>query len=312
MKFYFAPLEGVSGYIYRNAYHQYFAGFDRYFTPFIAPKKNQAISSKELRDVLPENNQGMEVVPQILTNQADYFLLTSQKLLELGYREVNLNLGCPSGTVVTKKKGAGFLTELDRLEHFLTDITQELSKWEMSLSIKTRIGMTETAEFAEIMELYNEYSLSELIIHPRLQKEQYTGKPHWEIFAQAVEQSKNPLCYNGDIFSAADYERFCAAFPQVEAVMLGRGILRNPNLLAEIKGQQIADLKVLQQFHNDIFQGYQRNFSGDKPVIFKMRELWGYLLPLIPNGSQYAKKINKADRIQDYVQIIEQIFSENC
>ena len=309
MKFYFAPLEGVSGYIYRNAYHKHFVGFDRYFTPFIAPKKNQALSSKELRDVLLENNQGMTLIPQILTNQVDYFLATSQKLYDLGYREVNLNLGCPSGTVVTKKKGAGFLAELDRLEHFLTEVTEELSKMGMALSIKTRIGLQETAEFTEIIELYNEYSLAELIVHPRLQKEQYTGKPHWEIFAQAVEQSKNSLCYNGDIFTVEDYQRFCLDFPQIEKVMLGRGVLRNPNLLAEIKGEKLADFNRLKQFHDDIFQGYQRDFSGEKPVIFKMRELWGYLLPLIPEGSQYAKKIHKADRIKEYEQIVEQIFS---
>lgn len=308
MKFYFAPLEGVSGYIYRNAYHKYFTGFDRYFTPFIAPKKNQAMSSKELRDVLPENNQGMTVIPQILTNQVDYFLATSQKLRELGYHEVNLNLGCPSGTVVSKKKGAGFLTELDRLEHFLTAIETELSKMEMTFSIKTRIGLQDTAEFAEIIDLYNEYSLSELIIHPRLQKEQYSGKPHWDTFAEAVEKSKNQLCYNGDIFSVEDYQSFCSAFPQIDKLMLGRGVLRNPNLLGTIKGEAEVGLPLLKQFHDDIFQGYQRDFSGDKPVIFKMRELWGYLLPLIPEGAQYAKKINKADRIAEYTQIVEQIF----
>ena len=171
MKFYFAPMEGVSGYIYRNAYHKHFHSMDRYFTPFIAPKKNHAMSSKEKNDVLPVNNIGMEVIPQILTNQAEYFLHTSAKLAEMGYKEVNLNLGCPSSTVVTKKKGAGFLSEPDRLEHFLEDVVKGLEPLGMQLSIKTRIGMHDAEEFAELLDLYNDFPLTELIIHPRLQKD---------------------------------------------------------------------------------------------------------------------------------------------
>ena len=228
----------------------------------------------------------------------------------MGYQEVNLNLGCPSGTVVAKRKGAGFLAEPAELEHFLQDIFAELSG-EVDISIKTRIGIAQPEEFVELLDVYNQFPVKELIVHPRVQKDMYNNKPNWEVFAQCVQESKNPLCYNGDIFTVADYQRFCDAFPQVEAVMLGRGILRNPGLLDEIRYHKPLDMGVLRQFHDEILQGYEAAFSGDKPVLFKMKELWGYLLPLFPNSSDYAKKIRKVERISEYKGIVDNIFSNN-
>ena len=309
MKFYFAPMEGVSGYIYRNAYQKHFHNIDRYFTPFIAPKKNHAMSSKEKNDVLPENNIGMEVIPQILTNQAEYFLHTSAKLAEMGYKEVNLNLGCPSSTVVTKKKGAGFLSEPDRLEHFLEDVVKGLEPLGMQLSIKTRIGMRDAEEFADLLDLYNDFPLTELIIHPRLQTDLYNNTPNWDAFAQAVATSKHTLCYNGDIFTVETYQRFCETFPQIDRVMLGRGILRNPCLLGQIKEGEKVEYQKIYAFHNDILDGYTEAFSGDRPVLFKMKELWGHMLPLFSQGETYAKSIRKVERISEYKGIAQQLFS---
>ena len=309
MKFYFAPMEGVSGYIYRNAYHKHFHSMDRYFTPFIAPKKNHAMSSKEKNDVLPEHNIGMEVIPQILTNQAEYFLHTSAKLAEMGYKEVNLNLGCPSSTVVTKKKGAGFLSEPDRLEHFLEDVVKGLEPLEMQLSIKTRIGLRDVEEFADLLDLYNDFPLTELIIHPRLQTDLYNNTPNWDAFGQAAATSKHVLCYNGDIFTVEAYQRFCEAFPQIDRVMLGRGILLNPCLLGQIKDEAKVEYQKIYAFHNDILDGYTEAFSGDRPVLFKMKELWGHMLPLFPQGETYAKSIRKVERIGEYKGIAQQLFS---
>ena len=309
MKFYFAPMEGVSGYIYRNAYQKHFHNINRYFTPFIAPKKNHAMSSKEKNDVLPENNIGMEVIPQILTNQAEYFLHTSAKLAEMGYKEVNLNLGCPSSTVVTKKKGAGFLSEPDRLEHFLEDVVKGLEPLGMQLSIKTRIGMRDAEEFADLLDLYNDFPLTELIIHPRLQTDLYNNTPNWDAFAQAVATSKHTLCYNGDIFTVEAYQWFCETFPQIDRVMLGRGILRNPCLLGQIKEGEKVEYQKIYAFHNDILDGYTEAFSGDRPVLFKMKELWGHMLPLFSQGETYAKSIRKVERISEYKGIAQQLFS---
>ncbi len=308
MKYYFAPMEGVSGYIYRNAYQKHFHNIDRYFTPFIAPKKNHAMSSKEKNDVLPEHNTGMEVIPQILTNQAEYFLHTASVLADMGYTEVNLNLGCPSSTVVSKKKGAGFLSEPDRLEHFLEDVTEGLETLGMQLSIKTRLGMRSVEEFADLLDLYNDFPLSELIIHPRLQTDLYNNTPDWDAFRQAVNTSKHKLCYNGDLFTVDMYQKFCDTFPEIDRVMFGRGILRNPCLLGQIQQGLEIDCQLIRLFHDDILDGYTEAFSGDKPVLFKMKELWSHMLALFPQGEDYAKRIRKAERINEYKVIAAQLF----
>lgn len=307
MKFYFAPMEGVTGYIYRNAYQKFFCNVDQYFTPFIAPNKNENFSTRERNDILPEHNQGLVVVPQILTNQAEAFIRTAKELEQMGYQEVNLNLGCPSATVVTKKKGAGFLAVPDQLEHFLQEIFSALS---IDISLKTRIGLQQVEEFEGLLDLYNQFPVKELIIHPRLQTDFYQNKPNWEIFRWGLENSKNPVCYNGDIFTVADYQNFHAVFPEVDHLMLGRGILQNPGLLDEIQRSVPLQKEKLKQFHDEILQGYQETFSGDRPVLFKMKELWCYLLSLFADSDKYAKQIRKTERINEYQQIIEALWLE--
>ena len=305
MKFYLAPMEGVTGYIYRNAYHKFFHNIDCYYTPFLAPNKHHGFSSREKNDILPEHNAGIRVVPQILTNQAEYFIRTAKELQQMGYDEVNLNLGCPSPTVVTKKKGAGMLAEPDRLEHFLDDIFNGLR---MDISIKTRIGMAAAEEFSDLIDLYNQFPVKELIIHPRVQKDLYNNKPDWNAFRQATEKSRHPFCYNGDLFTVADYQQFCEAFPQTEVVMLGRGVLRNPGLIDDLQGREPVSKQKLKQFHDEILNNYQEAFSGDKPVLFKMKELWVYMLPLLDPEQNYAKKIRKTERISEYRNIVAPLF----
>ncbi len=304
MRYYLAPMEGVTGYIYRNAYQKFFHNVDCYYTPFLAPNQHGSFTSRERNDILPEHNAGMRVVPQILTNRAEHFIRTAKELEQLGYTEANLNLGCPA---VSKKKGAGFLAEPDQLEHFLEKIYSELS---MDISIKTRIGVEQPAEFADLLDLYNQFPVKELIVHPRVQKDLYHNRPNWEAFAQATRESKHKLCYNGDLFTVGDYQAFRAAFPNVEAVMLGRGILRNPGLLDEIQQQKPLDKQLLRQFHDALLQGYQQVFSGDKPVLFKMKELWSYMLPLLEHGEAYAKKLRKTEKLQQYQILMEQLFQE--
>lgn len=188
MKIYLAPLEGITGHIYRTALKECFDGFDKYFIPFISPNQKGHFSTREKKDVLPENNRGVLAVPQILTNQAEDFIETAKKLAEYGYEEVNLNLGCPSRTVVTKGRGAGFLEEPDRLDRFLDEI---FKKREWKISVKTRIGMSEPEEFEDLLKIYNRYPLEELIVHPRLQKDFYKNTPNLDVFAMAAEESRN-------------------------------------------------------------------------------------------------------------------------
>ena len=170
MNLYFAPLEGIGGYIYRNAQADYFEKADKYFSPFLAPNQNRSISPKEYKDIAPEHNEGIILVPQVMANNAEIFLKAAQELEQLGYKEINLNLGCPSRTVVTKYRGAGFLAKPEALEQFLEEV---YSKLNIRLSLKTRLGMEDAEEFEHLLEIYNKFPVTELIIHPRVQTDYY-------------------------------------------------------------------------------------------------------------------------------------------
>lgn len=306
-KCYFAPLEGVTGYIYRNVHRAFFSDIDKYFTPFIVPTQHKKFGPRELRDIMPEHNIGVPVIPQILTNRAEDFITTAKELQQFGYDEVNLNLGCPSRTVVSKGRGSGFLAKQEELNLFLEEIFQEL---DMKISVKTRIGKEEPEEFYRLLEIFNQYPMEELIIHPRLQRDYYKNKPNLKVFRDALSLSKNPLCYNGDIFSAHDYNQFTKDFPEVNTVMLGRGLIANPGLWGEISGQGVLKKEVFRTFHDVIFEDYREVSSGDHNVLFKMKELWFYMRGIFPDSDKYTKKIKKAERLSDYTDAVTRLLSE--
>lgn len=307
MKFYFAPLEGLTGYIYRNAHSRFFPPTDKYFAPFILANQGKGFKSRELNDLLPENNQGITLIPQILTNNASDFIHTSKKIQELGYQEINLNLGCPSGTVVAKNRGAGFLAKREELDAFLDKIYAQTA---IKISVKTRIGKDDPEEFYQLIDIFNKYPIEELIIHPRIQKDAYKNKPNLYLFKEALELSKIPVCYNGDLFTSKEYEAFVAAFPSVRKVMLGRGLLRNPALVDNIVNRTKPDMLVLKAFHDQIFENYQRVLSGQKNVLFKMKELWTYLILSFDDSAKYAKKIKKAEGLTEYSAAVSGLFRE--
>ena len=307
MNFYLAPMEGVTGYVYRNAYHQYYRKLDKYFTPFIKASRQSDLKAKELRDVLPENNTGIRVVPQLLSNNAADFIHTSRKLKELGYQEVNLNLGCPSNTVVTKGRGSGFLAKPRELDEFFAEV---FSEGVLPVSVKTRIGKTDPEEFYQLMEIYNKYPITELIIHPRLQTDFYRNTPNWDIFWFASMKSKNPVCYNGDIFTVQDYQRFMEAFPDTDTVMMGRGIISNPGLPGMILDGRLPDKGTLQCFHDKIYEDYRSILSGDRNVLFKMKELWFYMAGIFTENEKYVKKIKKSERLSSYKDAVSALFRE--
>lgn len=309
MKYYMAPLEGITGYIYRNAYSTYFEKFDKYFTPFLAPHgEKEKLTHRERNDVAPENNEGLYVVPQILTNKSGEFIRVAKYLQALGYHEVNLNLGCPSGTVVTKYKGAGFLAKPEELKQFLTEIFDGL---DMRISIKTRIGMYDTSEFAELLDIFEQFPLEELIIHPRLRQEFYTGQSHREVFHEAAMRSAKKLCYNGDLFLKKHLDDFAKDEPRVERVMIGRGMLRNPGLLQLAKTGSMPDKALIKAFHDKLYHDYRDVMPGDRPTLFKMKELWLYMGTLFTGWDEgYAKQIRKCNCLTDYEQIVKQIFRD--
>ena len=301
--------------MYRNAHHQFYSGIACYYTPFIAPNQSRKLTSREMNDILPEHNQGMHVVPQILANRAEDFVWAARKIQELGYKEVNLNLGCPSGTVVSQNRGAGFLAFPLELNCFLEQVTGSLLQMGMRFSIKTRIGKRDRGEFEKLLEIFNQYPLERLIIHPRLQTDFYRNHPDMEIFQTAAERSRNPVCYNGDIFSEEDFQVFHKNFPQISFIMAGRGLLKDPALAEKIVkdtkgGEDLTTLELqrLKDFHHALLAGYQEAIPGDRNVLFKMKELWTYLGSQFKGQERILKKIKKSTQIRDYEEVTDQLF----
>lgn len=310
MKFYFAPMEGITGYIHRNAFRAYFSPeekecIEKYFIPFINPNQKGILNAREQNDILPEHNEGIYAVPQILTNKSEDFVRTAKVLEDYGYREVNLNLGCPSRTVVAKRRGAGFLSETEALDRFLEEIFSQLN---MKISVKTRIGKDAPEEWFTLMKIYNQYPMEELIIHPRIQTDMYKNKPNLEVFQEALAISCNPVCYNGDLFTEADYKRFADRFSQIDRVMFGRGLLTNPGLARKIRYGIPLEKKSLKAFHDRIYEDYQEVLFGEKTVLFKMKELWFYMGDMFEDSAKFVKSIRKAQRLNSYEAAVEELF----
>lgn len=297
MKKYFAPLEGITGYVYRNNFEKYYGGVDKYFAPFMSPADNCAITPRERRDVTPENNEGIYLVPQILTKKSEHFIDAVRVLMDMGYQEINLNLGCPSGTVCAKGKGSGFLAEQEKLDRFLEDIYDFAANNKLNISIKTRVGRYGEDEWEELLEIYNKYPVYELIVHPRIGVEFYKGVPRMKTYEYALENSKNPLIYNGDIRKKEDIQRIISKSDKTLGIMLGRGLIGNPELLLD---KESFDYNTFLCFHNELYCEYKKLLAPDKNVLFKMKELWTYWGSLFEADEHGIKKILKAKKLEDY------------
>lgn len=321
MTYYLAPMEGITGYVYRRAYHAHFRPMDRYFTPFIAPKHNSVFSARDRNEILPEHNQGQNLIPQLLTSQSETLLQAARGLKEYGYREININLGCPSPTVVTKKKGSGFLAFPEELEQFLEEITEGLERLDMKYSIKTRLGKDSPEEFGRLLEIYNRFPLTELIIHPRIQQDFYKNDPRLAYFIAGMEGSRSPVCYNGDLFMPDSCKKLEAHLkaencPMPDRVMLGRGILSNPWLPGRMEAAPEAApsrdqiRSTLKEFHHSVYEGYRQVMSGDRNVLFKMKELWLYLIQPFSDDGSHMKRLRKAQRLGEYESAVSAIFHD--
>lgn len=305
MQYDLAPMEGVTTYIYRRLFAKYFGGIDKYYTPFLA---SMHLSSRERNEVLPEHNEGIRLVPQILTNRADEFVEIARSLQEYGYEEVNLNLGCPSGTVVSKHRGAGFLAVPDELDAFLQEIFE---KSPIAISVKTRIGISEEQEWERILAVYAKYPIRELIVHTRLQKDFYKAPARPHTFLQAQEKLCVPLCYNGDITSPDALRRVQELVPGIDCVMLGRGLIADPNLIRRLLGLPCADKETIGAFAEELLSDYSTKMSGGERVtLYKLKEIWVYLGESFTSPERYLKRIKKANRIADYEQAVRELLRE--
>lgn len=306
-RFYFAPMEGITGYQFRNTHHKYFPGVDRYFMPFFSPNQEHSFTRKTFQDLLPEHNQGPDVVPQLLTRRAEDFLWAAGELAAMGYREVNLNLGCPSGTVASKGKGSGFLSHPGELDTFLEKI---FSACPIAISVKTRLGGFSPDEFPDLLEIYSRYPMTELIIHPRVRTDFYKGTVRIESFALAVSTGKNPLCYNGDLTTAEGINTFFAAYPTVERVMLGRGLVGNPALVRQAEGGPGPDKDTLRAFHDELYEGYAAAFGSRRNASLRMKELWFYLLGLFLDSDRHGKRLKKSTDTAEFETAVAAIFHD--
>lgn len=304
MNYDMAPMEGITTYIYRSAFEKYYGGISQYYTPFLA---SMHLSSREKNEVLPEHNAGMNLIPQILSNKADEFLEITRALKEYGYTCVNLNLGCPSGTVVSKHRGAGFLAVPRELDAFLAEIFE---KSPLKISIKTRIGISDESEWEEILKIYEKYPIAELIVHTRLQKDFYKHPARPHTFA-AAKRLGVPLCYNGDIVSLETQNQVLAEHPDIGRFMIGRGLIANPELIEELTGTRTHDKERLQSFLTDICDRYITEMSGgDRNTLYKMKEIWVYLGDQFEDAEKYVKKIKKANRLSEYDAAMNALFHD--
>lgn len=313
VQIYFAPMEGITGYIYRTTHRRYYPGLAKYFTPFLSPGAQKGLGKKELRDILPENNVDVPLIPQIMTCRSEDFLCTADLLTDMGYQEINLNLGCPSGTVVAKKKGAGFLAYPDELDRFLEEVFDGLEKRKstVAITVKTRIGKDSPDEFPELLAIYNRYPLKELIIHPRIQTDFYRNHPNMEIYWMALEESRNPVVYNGYLFDAEKIREHCQNFPGTCVLMLGRGLLRDPGLAGRVlRPEETGEngKQTRKAFVSELCSRYEEAFSGDRNVLFKMKEIWFYMEDLFPGAEKVKKKIKKASSLSEYRYYTEELF----
>ena len=306
VKYYMAPLESVTTWIYRQAHAKIYGRLDKYFIPFLEPHEKRDFKTRELQEILPEHNENIYAVPQILTNRSEGFIKLAKALKDWGYEEINLNLGCPSKTVVTKGKGSGFLAKPEELERFLTEIFDALSG-EVKISVKTRIGKEDPEEFPALLKLFNKYPMEELIIHPRVQKDGYGNVPRLELYELAEKQSVNPLCYNGDLYTQEQIRNFAERFPGTERLMFGRGFLRDPGLLYN-KGKDPKDIfEKFWAFHDLVYEGYQERNMGDRNVLFKMKELWSYQAYQFSEPERLFKVFKKAQDCKEYEQMIRNL-----
>lgn len=298
-------MEGVNTAFYRNVQTKYFGGVDKFFSPFLVPNDGVRFKAKQLFDIVPERNENISLIPQILTNRADDFVRASKEIQELGYDEINFNLGCPSGTVVTKKKGSGFLAYPEELDDFLYEI---FSRCDVKLSIKTRLGKEEPEEFYRILEIYNKYKMTELIIHSRVQKDMYKNPPLVDFFGTIFHESKNPVCYNGDIFTPEDALDIQQKFPELDSIMLGRGLIACPSLIREIQGGATLDKDEFRELHDELFKQYQEYLSGDMNLLYRMKEYWYYMSHSFFDCKKYSKRIRKANKLDVYQGTIVEMF----
>ncbi len=303
----FAPLEGLTDAIYRRTHFACFGGVRRYFMPFISPSSSLSFTSRQQADISPRENAGMPAVPQVLASNAEYFLEMTKLLRDAGYAEVNLNLGCPSGTVTAKGKGAGMLRDPDALRAFLDRV---YSRTVLPVSLKTRAGFDSPAEWPALLDLIVQYPVKEWILHPRTCREHYAGTPHRDFYRQALLHAPFPVIYNGDLFTAGECAAFLEAYPEASGIMLGRGMAVNPALARQAAGGAALTLEEVRFFHDALYREYLKSWP-EHAVVGRMHGVMSYLTQALSCPAPARRALRKASSVQAYTDAAARVFAES-
>ncbi len=319
MRFYYAPMEGITLYPLRNIHRQVMGdGVDKYFTPFLTATNNHHFKNREKKDVLPDKNiafedYGNQVVPQLMAGNAADCLWAAGEIKKLGYEEVNLNLGCPAPTVVNRHKGAGLLQDPEYLKQMLDEIFEEAAKDSFpQISLKTRLGFCDDKEADTLMNIYASYPVKELTIHARVREDYYSGSPRYDAYKRAVEVyresgGKADICYNGNVDSVKSFEKI-KDLP-CDSVMIGRGLLANPALVRCLRGGEALKPNELKEYLGVLYDGYAQYIPEDRNVIFKMLEHWAFLHVHFKDCDKYLKAIRKSRSKGEYHAAVNNIFA---
>ncbi len=303
-----APIRGITDCSFRTLFQRHFPGFTSALAPFINPQRRSSFQEKQLRDVLPVNNTVLPVVPQLLHTDPEDFLFLAGRLQELGYREVNWNLGCPAPMVTKKQKGSGLLPFPEKILSFLDRVLPEI---EIQLSIKTRLGYHDPRELLHLLPQLDQYPLSEIIIHGRLGSQMYRGETDREGFARCLRHSRHSIVYNGDITTQEIFSELQQQFPTVKRWMVGRGALADPFLAADIRGMEVTDRQqCLKSFHDELYSCYADLLDGPAHLLGRMKQLWVHLCAFFPPEQKTWKMIKKCRTKEKYQSVVESLFSE--
>ncbi|MGM0461086.1 MAG: tRNA-dihydrouridine synthase family protein [Fibrobacterota bacterium] len=309
MKLILAPLRGITTHTFRNIYADFFTGIDEAMAPFIAPGTNKKIKPSVFADIFPENNTAdYPLHPQILANNPTAFPTFLEQVYRRGYRQINWNLGCPFPQVSKKKKGSGLLPYPEIIEPVLDFLNNQKK---ISFTVKTRLGLQQTDELAALLPLFERYRCKSLIIHARTGAQMYRGRADISCFARMAEKTTLPLVYNGDIFHPATVEKVMERVEKTTGYMIGRGLILNPFLPAQIKGGRVPDHadEILRGFFNTLCTAYEEKLHGPGPVLGKMKELWTYMEHSYPGAGRDIRKILKSRDIPTYRRRTEAFFT---
>lgn len=302
----FAPLQGYTDTIFRNAFAEHFGGVDVYYTPFIRVE-HEGLRKRDMREVAPEANRVPRLIPQILPGTPEEFRMLADALRTQGYRHLDINLGCPFPPIAAKRKGAGMLPYPDRVEEVLRTIDEYP---DMQFSIKMRLGWENVCECIYLSDILNNLRLAWITIHARTGKQQYKDDTHPEAFADFYERCRHPLFYNGDLRTTAEICRILEKFPLLRGVSLGRGLISSPTIGKDFqKSETFPEKERMERcfsFHQTLFDAYSALLQGDAQLLTKMKTLWEYFLP--ETDRKLLKRIKKSTRLEQYTAVVREIF----